>query len=97
MYHCKVLSQYGGICVPGMPAAQEAEVRKFPYGPQLGKAEISLSETFFAVSPLIMVRFSKFKISLEAKNALYVLILAGQRYANAFFCCGRPCVPLILA
>ena len=31
-----------------------------------------------------MVRFSKFKISLEAEKALYLLILEGQRYANEF-------------
>ncbi len=48
------------------------------------EAEFYLSETFLAISPSIMVRLSKFKISLEAVKALYLLILMGQRYANEF-------------
>ncbi len=50
--------------------------------------------TFLAVSPSVMVRFSKFKISLEAGKVLYLLILVGQRYANEFLrtCSGRPWV-----
>ncbi len=47
-------------------------------------AWISPSETFLAISLLIMARFSKFKISLEAEKALYLFILVGQRYANKY-------------
>ncbi len=41
---------------------------------QLAYLRVHLLRCFFAISPLIMVRFSKFKISLEAVNALYLLI-----------------------
>ena len=63
--------------------AQEAEVRKFHEG-QSSTTRISPSETFLAKSPLIMVRFSKFKISLKAEKALFLLDLVGQGYTNVF-------------
>ena len=69
-----------------MPAALEAEVRK-SHDPQ---PEFHLLRHF---GPYL-VRFSKLKISLEAENALVLLILVGQRYANEFLhtCSGRPWV-----
>ena len=80
------------LCAAGMPAAQEPDVRKFHDG-QRSRGWISPSETFLVIYPLIMVLFSKFKISLEAEKALYLLILLGHRYANEFLrtCSGRPC------
>ena len=56
-----------------------------------------LLRCFWPYLALIMVRCSKFKISLEALNGLYWLIWASQKYANVFLrtCSGRPWVTRI--